>query len=78
MEPKRKGFGKKFARQMYKITCSKCGKPGKVPFKPREGMRVLCKSCFFEEKGIKLGGEKEEKQAKIGKEQKEPESEKRS
>ncbi|MEM4357944.1 MAG: CxxC-x17-CxxC domain-containing protein [Candidatus Pacearchaeota archaeon] len=62
---RRKGFRRNFGpRQMYKITCSKCNKPGEVPFKPREGMRVLCKQCFFEERGIKPREEKQTKEAK--------------
>jgi CxxC-x17-CxxC domain-containing protein len=48
---------------MHKITCSKCGEEGEVPFKPREGSEVLCKKCFMESKGIKPKDEegKEEK-----------------
>lgn len=39
-------------REMTKINCAKCGKEDEVPFKPREGSQVLCKDCYFKEKGI--------------------------
>lgn len=47
------GFRRDFGpRTMHKITCSECGNEGEVPFKPREGTPVLCKSCFMKKKGI--------------------------
>jgi CxxC-x17-CxxC domain-containing protein len=45
----RRSFG---PREMTKIKCAKCGKEDEVPFKPREGSAVLCKECYFKEKGI--------------------------
>jgi CxxC-x17-CxxC domain-containing protein len=39
-------------REMTEITCAKCGKKDQVPFKPRDGSTVLCKECYFKEKGI--------------------------
>ena len=33
-------------RQMWKITCSECGKDAEVPFKPDEGRPVYCKPCY--------------------------------
>jgi CxxC-x17-CxxC domain-containing protein len=45
----RRSFG---PREMTKIKCAKCGKEDEVPFKPREGSEVLCKDCYFKEKGI--------------------------
>ncbi|MGQ9782125.1 MAG: CxxC-x17-CxxC domain-containing protein [Nitrososphaeria archaeon] len=33
-------------REMYKITCSDCGKEAEVPFKPTEGKPVYCKECY--------------------------------
>jgi len=39
-------------RQLYEITCAKCGKKDKVPFKPIEGRPLYCKSCY---EGIKQG-----------------------
>ena len=51
---RRGGFRRSFdgPREMHKITCSKCGNEGEVPFKPREGSEVLCKECFMKSKGI--------------------------
>ena len=37
---------------MTKIKCAECGKEDEVPFKPREGSKVLCKECFLKSKGI--------------------------
>jgi CxxC-x17-CxxC domain-containing protein len=70
----RKRFGG-FERKMYKITCSKCGKPGEVPFKPREGTRVLCRNCFLEEKGIKPREQEPKKEEKKKAEQEAEEEE---
>ena len=33
-------------RQLYEITCAKCGKKDKIPFKPIEGKPLYCKSHF--------------------------------
>jgi len=41
----RKKF-KSFERRMYKITCSKCGNAGEVPFKPREGIQFFAEIVF--------------------------------
>jgi CxxC-x17-CxxC domain-containing protein len=48
------GFRRSFGgpREMTKIKCAKCGKDDEVPFKPRDGSTVLCKDCYFKEKGI--------------------------
>jgi len=46
------GFRRFGPREMHKITCSECGKEGEVPFKPKEGLPVLCKECFMKKKGI--------------------------
>lgn len=47
------GFRRSFGpREMHKITCSECGKEDQVPFKPKEGIPVLCKECYFKKKGI--------------------------
>ena len=37
-------------RDMHKIKCSDCGKDAEVPFKPKEGLPVYCKECFFKRK----------------------------
>jgi len=39
-----------FGRKLYDIICSKCGKPGKVPFKPYPGRSVFCKECYMKTK----------------------------
>jgi len=44
-------------REMHKITCSECGKEAEVPFKPKEGLPVYCRECFFKKKGITPRGE---------------------
>ena len=33
-------------RQMYDAVCAGCGKPCKVPFKPRSDRPVYCSDCF--------------------------------
>jgi CxxC-x17-CxxC domain-containing protein len=33
-------------REMFKATCSDCGKDCEVPFKPTEGKPVRCSECF--------------------------------
>lgn len=33
-------------RQMYNVTCGKCGKPAQVPFQPRGDKPVYCNECF--------------------------------
>ncbi|MBM3284122.1 zinc-binding protein [Candidatus Gottesmanbacteria bacterium] len=38
-------------RVMTKITCSKCGKEDEVPFVPKKGTGVLCRTCFQEQRG---------------------------
>lgn len=49
----RRGFRRSFGpREMHNITCSECGKEDQVPFKPKEGIPVLCKECYFKKKGI--------------------------
>jgi CxxC-x17-CxxC domain-containing protein len=34
-------------REMFDATCTECGQKCKVPFKPTEGKKVLCKDCFM-------------------------------
>lgn len=38
-------------RQMFKTTCSNCGKDCEVPFRPTNGKPVYCSECFE-----KMGG----------------------
>jgi CxxC-x17-CxxC domain-containing protein len=33
-------------REMHDVTCSNCGKPAQVPFKPTEGRPVYCRDCY--------------------------------
>ncbi|HLX13139.1 MAG TPA: CxxC-x17-CxxC domain-containing protein [Bacteroidota bacterium] len=33
-------------REMFKATCSDCGKECEVPFKPAEGRPVYCRDCY--------------------------------
>ena len=33
-------------KNMFEITCSDCGKPAMVPFKPTPGKPAYCKQCF--------------------------------
>ena len=34
------------ARQEYEVTCSQCGQPTTVPFKPTLDRPVYCRTCF--------------------------------
>lgn len=34
------------SQQMYKATCSKCGKETEVPFRPMSGKPIYCRDCF--------------------------------
>jgi CxxC-x17-CxxC domain-containing protein len=45
------GFEKRKDPSMHKATCSNCGKPCEVPFRPVNGKPVYCKDCFS-----KMGG----------------------
>lgn len=38
-------------RQMFDATCSSCGKPCQVPFRPSAGKQVFCNDCFGKMKG---------------------------
>jgi len=33
-------------REMHDATCSNCGRPTQVPFKPTSGKPVYCNDCF--------------------------------
>jgi len=46
----RRDFGENYQRQMYDVKCSECGKQTQVPFKPKEGLPVYCKECYFKHK----------------------------
>jgi CxxC-x17-CxxC domain-containing protein len=38
------------ARTETRITCSACGAPTTVPFRPTQGRPVLCRSCFVQKR----------------------------
>ena len=40
------GFTDRQQREMFDITCSACGAPSQVPFKPTAGKPVFCRDCF--------------------------------
>ena len=35
-----------FRREMFEVTCAKCGKDCQVPFKPTGNKPVFCSDCF--------------------------------
>ena len=37
-------------REMHSVTCSECGKPAQVPFKPRGDRPVYCSDCYSAKK----------------------------
>ncbi len=39
-------MGDRGERQMFTTTCSSCGKPAEVPFRPSGDKPVYCKDCF--------------------------------
>lgn len=40
------GGGARSDRQMYDVTCDRCGIQTQVPFKPSGNREVLCRDCF--------------------------------
>lgn len=42
----RKSRRQKNRKKMFDVTCSKCGAPTQVPFKPIIGKEVYCKDCY--------------------------------
>lgn len=38
-------------RQMFKVTCARCGKDAEVPFQPKGDRPVYCSDCFREMRG---------------------------
>jgi len=50
------GAGSHDRPEMHKATCSKCGKPCEVPFRPNGSKPVLCRDCFRSEGGGASGG----------------------
>ena len=37
----------------YPITCSRCGRPDTVPFKPTRSRDLLCRACYYQRKRSK-------------------------
>lgn len=46
------GGGNRGPRQMFDVTCAKCGKATQVPFQPRGDKPVYCTDCFKEMRGL--------------------------
>lgn len=44
--------------EMFKITCSACGKAAEVPFRPDGSKPVLCRDCFASNKPTDRGGDR--------------------
>ncbi len=42
-------------REMFDVTCTKCGKDAQVPFKPTGNKPVLCSDCFSKDGGDRRG-----------------------
>ena len=42
----KRGSANTRVRAETRTTCSECGEPTTVPFKPTQGRPVLCRSCF--------------------------------
>lgn len=45
------GGGASGPRQMFDVTCAKCGKPAQVPFEPKGDKPVYCSDCFKDMRG---------------------------
>ena len=46
-----------YGRQVFSVTCSSCGKPAKVPFKPSGNRPVYCRDCYMQQRrGNSRGG----------------------
>ncbi len=43
-------------REMFDVTCTKCGKDCQVPFKPTGSKPVLCSDCFSESGNSRSSG----------------------
>ena len=58
----RRGFRRGFGgpREMFDVTCDKCGAKTQVPFKPIEGRKVFCKTCYEEVRNQKSTDKTEE------------------
>jgi len=43
-------------REMTDVTCSECGKPTKVPFKPDGSRPVYCSECYQKHRPARSSG----------------------
>lgn len=43
------GYGRE--REMFSVTCSRCGGEARVPFQPRGDKPVYCSDCFARQRG---------------------------
>lgn len=43
--------GSSQTRQMFQVTCDDCGTITEVPFEPRAGRPVYCRSCYERRRG---------------------------
>jgi len=39
-------YGRSTRRQMFPVTCARCGKDTEVPFEPSQGRPVYCRECY--------------------------------
>jgi len=39
-------YGPGTRRQMFPVTCARCGKDTEVPFEPIQGRPVYCRECY--------------------------------
>src|SRR3989344_7651976 len=53
--PGGRGFGRSPDREMFDVTCDKCGRACQVPFKPSNSKPVYCSDCFRNEGGESRG-----------------------
>lgn len=52
--------------EMFNVTCDKCGKPCKVPFRPSGSKPVFCSDCFRKEEGNSSFSPRSNNQASSG------------
>ena len=41
-------------REMFRVTCSECGKEAEVPFQPRGDKPVYCRECFQRQRTYRI------------------------
>jgi CxxC-x17-CxxC domain-containing protein len=39
-------YNRSSRRQMFPVTCDRCGKDTEVPFEPSQGRPVYCRECY--------------------------------